>query len=215
MAITFINYHLRSADAAAVARIVRENITTCAFVSSCTDGWVTVCDETSESMEPSEIDRLATEFSRRLETILFTFLIPDSQVFAYHIFDNGDLIDEYNSTPELYGPISDEARSRLAGHPSVVLQHCRPGTQLVDIRSILIRAQAGTAGGFASTATAHDRAHRLAALLGINRARASYSFYDLEMNRVPGEDFTKIEGTRYQQRPPRRPIPPRLPPRRA
>jgi hypothetical protein len=216
MAITFVNYHLRANDAPAVARMAKEIISSRAFVSPATNRWVTVCDETSEAMDPAEIDRLATEFSKRLDTALFTFLIPDTQVFVYHLFNAGDLIDEYNSTPELDGPVTDETKARLAGRPSLVVQHCPPGTMLSAVQSVLVRSQAGMAGGFASSASAHDRAHRLADLLGIERVRATYSYYDLEMNRVsPSEQFTKVEGLRYQQRSPRRPIPPRLPPRRA
>jgi hypothetical protein len=213
MALTFINYHLRSTDGTAVTRIAEEIIHTRAFISPASGGWVTVCDESSQSLDPVEIDRLAMEFSRRLETALFTFLIPDIQVFAYHVFDTGDLIDEYNSTPELYGPISNEARFRLAGHPSIVLKHCRPGTLLSDVQSVLVRAQAGIAGGFASSASAHDRALRLATLLGIEHDHSIFSFEDLEANIAPhAEQYAKIESRTFQ-RPLRRTIPRRLPPK--
>jgi hypothetical protein len=213
MASTFVNYHLRCTNAHRVARIAEEIISTRAYVSPETDGWITICDETSQSLDPIELDRLAMEFSRRLETVLFTFLIPDIQVFAYHVFDNGDLLDEYNSTPELLGPVSDQARFRLAGHPSVILKHCRPGTALSEVQSILIRSQAGITGGFASSASAHDRAHRLAALLGIDHDHAIFSFEDLDTNLAPNaEQYTRIESRTFQ-RPLRRPIPRRLPPR--
>ena len=69
MASTFVNYHLRCTNASRVARIAEEIITTRAFVSPATDGWITVCDETSQSLDPIELDRLAMEFSRRLETL--------------------------------------------------------------------------------------------------------------------------------------------------
>jgi hypothetical protein len=213
MAASFVNFHVKSEDAAAVARAAREIVYRRAMVSPSTNGWVTVCDETCESQETNEIDRLAREFSGRLQTALFTFLVPDYHVFAYYLFREGDLIDEYNSTPEQFGPIEEEALDRLAGKPSMVLRYCHNGATAADVKAILVRSQSGLTGGFGSSASALDRAHQLAGLLGIERARASINYFDLLRNRLQGgEEFTRVESNRLQ-RPLRKPIPPRIPPR--
>jgi len=120
MGLFFVNYHLKTTDNQAVETHLQELVSRRACVSPPKHGWVTVFDEASDSHDSAEIDRLARELSHRLQTVLIAFVVHDSQVFAYYLFDQGDLIDEYNSAPDyLSHDLPEEARLRLAGQPAV------------------------------------------------------------------------------------------------
>jgi hypothetical protein len=134
----FTNYHLRCTDPAAVAESAKDLIATRAYVSPAKDGWITLYDETSESQDTAEITRLGRELSLRLNTALFAFLIHDSDVFVYYLFDRGELIDEYNSDPAYFsGAVTEETRHRLAGQPPTVLKYCPAGTTLLEVESAM------------------------------------------------------------------------------
>src|SRR3954451_20578894 len=112
MGASFVNFHLRTADEAAVVHACEELVSTYALISPPKGDWVTVYDESSDGQDPGEIDRLAHDLSLTLHAPLLAFLVHDSSLFVYYLFDEeGCLIDEYNSAPEHYG---EEARSRFA-----------------------------------------------------------------------------------------------------
>jgi hypothetical protein len=212
----FVNYQIRGNSAAVVVKAMQELAQSRAYVSPSNNGWITVYDQASDSQDNNEINRLAGDLSSRLGTALFAFLVHDSDVFAYYLYDNGDLIDEYNSRPGYFGEmVSDEARQRLAGQPAVVLNHCAAGTTLVEVETAMGWSQHLGEGGFASSVFAEDRLRPLAAALGIDEVRAllGYNYFEEERRSLPdGDQFTAINGQK-SAKPKRGPVPPRLPPR--
>ncbi len=218
MAASFVNYHLHTADAAAVARVAEEIITAQAFVSPSVNGWVTVFDETSDSQDPLEIDRLAHEFSEKLHVPLMVFMVINRAVFVYYLFDEeGCLIDEYNSAPEYFGgEVSDEIRERFAGRPIILEPLCRPGTAKADIEKVLGQARLRAEGGFASAVPADERLRQLAVLLAVDEHRAKLGFRDFQKTPLALADsanFIRIQSKR-RLRNPRTQVLPRIPPRK-
>lgn len=212
----FTNYHLRGTDVAAAAQATADLIATRAYLSPVKDGWITLYDETSESQDTAEITCLARELSQHLNTAVFAFLIYDSDVFIYYLFDHGELIDEYNSDPAYFGDVvSEETRHRLAGQPPTVLKYCPADTTLLEVESAMGWTQSSSEGGFATGVFAEDRLRPLAAALGIDEVRAmlGYSYFEQErLALADGAQFIPIPGK--NARPTKRgPVPPRLPPR--
>src|SRR4051794_36034958 len=167
MSASFVNYHLRTSDVAAVVRAAEQFISSRAYVSPATNGWITMYDETSDGQNPAEIDRLSHELSLTLHAPLLAFLVDDSSLFAYYLFDDqGCLIDEYNSAPTMFGQLAAaDSLQRFAGQPVLLEQYCQPGVNLEALHQVLSEGRTTSEGGFASTVPAEERARQLAVLL--------------------------------------------------
>jgi hypothetical protein len=83
MGVFFTNYQVHTKDAAACAKAIAEVIQARALVSDAKYGWISVYDETSESQDEHELERVAMELSSKLATEVFGFLLHDSDVFMY------------------------------------------------------------------------------------------------------------------------------------
>lgn len=218
MGASFVNYQLRTSDARAVVQAAQERVAARAYVSPAHNGWVTLFDETSDAQGPSEIDRLSHGLSLALHVPLLAFLVDDSSLFAYYLFDDeGCLIDEYNSAPALFGqPGSPDVHQRFAGQPVLLEQYCRPGVDLVALHHALSDGRTGVEGGFACTVPAEERVRQLAVLLGLHERRAMLGFTMFEMAPDALQDaaqFTLVQ-SRRRPRNPRNLVLPRIPPKR-
>jgi hypothetical protein len=210
----FVNYQIRCDDQAKVLTAIGELAQGRAYISPPKYGWVTVYDEISENQDAYEIGRLGSELSTKLETVVFAFLVNDSTMFVYYLFDNGDLLDEYNSNPP---PNHEHAEAdqqvRFAGRPDILMNYCVPGTNRSDIEAALLRAESLVEGGFATSVHAEERLQALATALLMDELRASLGFIDFDhrRTRIPeGRDFQLIDG-RKLRRPSMRRIPPQIP----
>ncbi len=155
--------------------------------------------------------------SINLDAAVLAFLVNDSSLFVYYLFENGNLTDEYNSSPALPNPNADSnQRYRFAGRPEILLNYCPPGTQRSVIEKALIRPDLLVEGGFASFMFAEERLRPLAAALRIDEARALAGFNDFERNWAGFPDsrlFQPIGGKPMKKLAVKR-IPPPIPPRR-
>lgn len=208
---TFVNFHVRSTDAAPVATAARELIQGRAYHTASVNGWVSLYDEVCERQDAYEIGRLAGELSARLSTAVLAFLVAEGSLFVYYLFQSGDLLDEYNSDP---APASEQAgvdpNHWFSGRPDVLAQFGPPGTDPARVGECLARAGVRREGGFASAVRADQRLRPLARLLAIDVARATTGFYEVDRKR--SGDFTRLDG-RPLRNPFRGPVPPRVPPR--
>lgn len=208
-----VSYHMKTNDAAAVVQAAKEIISSRAYVSPEKNGWVSLYDKLSETPDPREIDRIAHDLTVRITGGLFTFVLHDG-MFVYHLFDDGDLRDEYSSDPSYFGGlVSEEERKRWAGRPTVVAGYCAPGKQPADVEAALGRGHLLREGGFGAAVSAEARRRMMADLLGIDPARSILTFSSVEGKQATLEDgdkFVRIDGKRAQP-PWRGPIPPRMP----
>jgi hypothetical protein len=106
--------------------------------------------------------------SRGLRAAVFAFLVHDSDVLMYLLYENGQLADEFNSVPDYFGEVDDETKQRYRGDVQAVLRHCRRGTTAADVERVLHPDDGDT---FAEEALSD-----LAALLGIDETRAAMGF---------------------------------------
>jgi hypothetical protein len=183
----FTNYQVRSESPPDAARALARLTAGPAVVSPASGGWVTVYDEPSDAQDLDLLRRTAMGLSRALSTAVFAFLVHDSDVLIYLLYESGGLADEFNSCPDYFGE-SDEA---LGGDAPAVLRHCRTGTTVEQVQHLL-----DPDGG---SAFAEQTLEELAYLLGIDPSRATSGFTyfteaDADGPPPDAEQYIKVEG---------------------
>ena len=217
MAASYVNYHVRSDDTAAVAAAVKAQVQGRAVLTPPSGGWVTLYDEISERQDAYEIGRIAGELSVMLSTAVFAFVVNADTLFVYYLFENGDLMDEYNSSP---GPTDVRAgvdpASWFAGRPELLVNYCAEGTRPEAIAGALARVDTlHSSTGFGAAVRAEQRLRPLAGALRIDIARATRGYNDVGP-RAPGiadaASYVRLDGKPIKN-PFRGPVPPRQPPK--
>jgi hypothetical protein len=208
----FVNFQIRSGDAQEVAAVAAGAVRGLAYISPEAGRWVSLYDRTAESQDVYEIDRVATEISGALGTIVLVFLVADTTMLVYYVFDSGGLIDEYHSTLPAFpdGPEIGE-HPRFGGRPEVLIPLCRPGVLRVDIDSALEKSEISHDAGFGSTVPATDRILLLANALGIDVARATIGYDGLHamLRTLPdAAAYFQVDGRRQRRSGGR--VPPKL-----
>src|SRR5262245_52734565 len=95
----FTNLHARTVDATAFERALTTLGALPAYVSEPEGGWLSAYPELTESQDTDELDRLASALSQHLHCAVFAFLVHDSDIFRYVLFEDGKLRDVYDSAP--------------------------------------------------------------------------------------------------------------------
>jgi hypothetical protein len=166
----FTNYQVRSDSMPAVLKALGPLIESRAYVSPPQAGWVTVYDEASDDQDDTIIQELGTGLSRALTTTVLAFLLHDSDIFRYWLFQKGELIDEFDSNPEYFGNRVDEKTlRRLRGNTAALLPLCRAGTTPAQIDAVLHDPDA-------PSGMADDILSDLVELLDIDESRAMLGF---------------------------------------
>ena len=214
MAASYVNFHVRSDDQAAVAAAAAALVQGRAYVSPAGGGWVSVYDEVSERQDAYEIGRVAGEMSVALDTAVFAFVVNADTLFVYYLFERGDLMDEYNSAP---GPTDARAgvdpSAWFAGRPELLVNYCAPGTRPETLATALARQDTLHESGFGSAVRAEQRLRPLAGALRVDITRATRGFHDVDRRPPPDvAAYQRLDG-RPIKNPFRGPVPPRMPPR--
>jgi hypothetical protein len=167
------NFHVRASDSTAVRKQVADCGAQNYRVTDPRRGWITIYEMRASEQDEQWIKSLARELSSGLNTACVAFLLHESEIACYWLCDQGRLIDEFNSFPDYFEPVSAAERKRVSGQPDVFLRYCRPGVTNRQIHDILT----------ASVTFADDTIVQLAALLDIDPERALQDFRD------EGDDF--------------------------
>jgi hypothetical protein len=107
----YTNITLRGPDREQVAQCLKQMKRT-AYVSPTTDGFTVVYDKETETQDDADLMGLASQLSAAFECPALAVLVHDSDIFAYWLFEEGTLADEYNSAP---GYFEGLARAHPAG----------------------------------------------------------------------------------------------------
>jgi hypothetical protein len=214
MGSNFVNFQVKSTDAAAVIAAATGLVQARAYVSPVKTGWVTLYDEKCESQDAYEIGRIGEELSLKLNTAVLVILVHDSTLLVYYLFDNSDLLDEYNSNPPPVNPNANtDQRYRFMGRPEILLNYCPAGTPRAQIEKALLRGDALSEGGFATNMFAEERLRPLMSAMQIDETRATSGFNDFERRYAAFPDssqFTAIGGKPVKPLQIKR-IPPQIP----
>jgi hypothetical protein len=177
----FVNFHVKTRSRKSVMTVLRNLIDTRAYVSSSRGGWVSVYEERTSSQDDEEIARLGRELSSHLEAPVIGFLVHDSDVLRYWLFEGGQLRDEFDSLPDYFQPTTEDTRKRLQGKPEVLRKYSKRGTTPESLQSHLRQGGAGFE-------LAESRLEGLAALLGIDSDRVTLDFQDFERGELSPQD---------------------------
>ena len=96
----YTNYTLRGPSQQSVANVLAGRS---AIVTPAQDGCVVVFDEESDEQNSEVIAELAAKLSGNLNCPLLAVLNHDDDIFWYQFYLNGELLDEYNSSPNYFG----------------------------------------------------------------------------------------------------------------
>ena len=81
----------------------------------------------------------ASEFlSKRLGRPVFSFHIHDEDLWMYQLFENGEVVDQFNPIPEYWDGLEPDEIKRWAGNAAAVAQRV-PGLDAGQISKYLIR----------------------------------------------------------------------------
>jgi hypothetical protein len=95
----YANITLKGPDQASVASALRgRNAVVVPKIGDCIVAFDSVCD----AQDSDAIKELTSRISRELHCAAFAAIVHDDDVFAYFLYENGDLTDWYNSAPSYF-----------------------------------------------------------------------------------------------------------------
>lgn len=131
----YVNYTLRGADQKSVAAVLAGRS---AIVSPVQDNCVVVFDKESDEQDYKIIAELASWLSGQLYCPLLAVLNHDDDILWYQLYLNGELMDEYDSTPGYFDDSRDEAtRVRPKGGDAQKLCSAFAVNSVKDVEDIL------------------------------------------------------------------------------
>jgi ankyrin repeat protein len=167
MGLFCVNMHFRTSDDGAVSAALDRRGAAGRHVLPAKGGWVSAYEELASQQDESRIRDLAGGLSRDLRAVGIAFLVHDSDIACYWLFERGKLLDEYNSCPDYFD--ADPADNQPSGgRPEVLLPFCKSGIREEDLAAILSE----------QTVFADDIAGQLAEALGIDPELALSDYRD-------------------------------------
>jgi hypothetical protein len=73
-----------------------------AYLSVSAGDFSVVYDKNSENQDKNELMRLAESLTRKLHCSALASLVHDSDIFLYWLYENGKLVDTYDSLPDYF-----------------------------------------------------------------------------------------------------------------
>lgn len=132
-----------------------------AIVTPAQNGCVVVFDEQSDEQDSAVIAELGAHLSRELGCSVLAVLNHDDDIFWYQLYVNGELADEYDSSPGYFDPEAEP--SGPAGGDAEKLCGAFGSNAQAEVEGIL-RKSAFDAGGYTFAVERHSD---LARALGI------------------------------------------------
>jgi hypothetical protein len=179
MGLFCVNVHFRTTDDKTLAEALNRRRITRYRILPAKNGWTSLYEERASEQDDRRIRELAGRLSEELHVAAIAFLVHDSDIACYWLYDSGQLLDEYNSDPEYFGE-SDGPPSPQGGRPEILLRYCRPGVRQDELAAILAEETVR------ATTFAEDLIGRLAKALGIDRSRAIADYRDAASGDAPG-----------------------------
>ena len=179
MGLFCVNFHFRTTDDKALSEALNRRGITRYRVVPAKSGWTSLYEEQASGQDDIRIRDLGSGLSEDLHVAGIAFLVHDSDIACYWLFDKGQLLDEYNSDPDYFGD-SDGPPSPSGGRPDVLLRYCRPGVRQDELAEILAEETVQ------ATTFAEHLIEQLAKALGIDRNRAIADYRDTASEAGPG-----------------------------
>lgn len=107
MGIFYVNHTVRAPQPHVIAVLKKEGRT--AFVSPTFNGYTVICDRQCDDQDPVAIAQLGQKLSAQLESPALAVLNHDDAILCYWLFEQGRLIEEYDSFPDCFEDEDDES----------------------------------------------------------------------------------------------------------
>ena len=169
----YTNITLRTAQQDRVAEALKAGRRE-AFVSKPANGCTVVFDRECEDQDLEILNNLASSLSARLSCAALAVLNHDDDVLIYTLHENGEMVDEYNSSPEYFesGPGAEPE----GGDANVLSRAFGVAGRADDVETVL-RKPWGTDDGVTFEMERHQE---LVDILGLPAAAvpAGYNYLD-------------------------------------
>jgi hypothetical protein len=166
MGLFCVNFHFRTTDDRALSEALGRRGISRYRVVPAQSGWTSLYEEQASEQDDRRIRDLAGGLSKDLHVPAVAFMVHDSDIACYWLFDNGRLLDEYNSDPGYFDTDTDGPPSPSGGRTDVLLRYCQPGVRQDELAALLSQETVR------ATTFAEDVIGRLARALGIDRRLA-------------------------------------------
>jgi hypothetical protein len=180
MGLFCVNFHFRTTDHRALSEALDRRGIGRYRVVPARSGWTSLCEEQASEQDDRRIRDLAGGLSEDLHVPAIAFMVHDSDIACYWLFDNGQLLDEYNSDPGYFESDADGPPSPSGGRADVLLRYCRPGVRQDELAAMLSQETVR------ATTFAEDVIRRLAKALGIDGKLAIADYRDVASDDGPG-----------------------------
>ena len=124
------------------------------------NGWVAVRAELLDR-DRHALGRFASELSNATAAVVCTLALEDGRLVRYVLYERGNIVDEYQSVPEYYGPIPPGDVVALGANATVV-------SRLTGAEPSRVRAVARTAASPDELPPAPELLQQIAELLGLS-----------------------------------------------
>jgi hypothetical protein len=175
MGLFCVNFHFRTTDDAALSAALDRRGVTNYRVLPAKGGWTSLYEEQASEQDDTRIRDLAGSLSKDLRAPAISFMVHDSDIACYWLFDSGRLLDDYNSCPDYFAEEDNEPAGPSGGRPEVLLPFCRSGVSAEEIAAVLAEKEL----------FAERIIERLADLVGIDRRRALADYNGIERGEDP------------------------------
>lgn len=139
MGSSFTNIQIRNTTTSAVCKLIQSLSASRAYVSKPKNGWLTLyTEETEDRNQEKKLKKLAKAISKSLKTDVFAFLVYDSGIAMYWLYQCGSLIDAFDSCPDYFDDeVGDQPCKRVGGKTELILPMCKPGTTHAQLEAVL------------------------------------------------------------------------------
>jgi hypothetical protein len=165
MGLFCVNFHFRTNDDKALSAAVKGRGVDRFRILPAKGGWASLYEEQASQQDDERIRELASGLSKQLGVAVIAFLVHDSDIACYWLFEKGKLLDEFNSCPDYF---EGGGSGPSGGDPNIFVRYCRKGVRAEEIAEIL-------AG---ENLFAERVIERLAETLGIDVERALQDYGD-------------------------------------
>jgi len=172
----YTNYTLRGPTQKAVATALAGRK---AIVSPESCGCVVAYDEASDDQDLDAIASLASHLSGTLHCPVLAVIDHDDDILWYQLYENGELTDDYDSTPGYFDPNAQP--SAPAGGDAERLCQAFGASDLAAVEAVL-RKSSFDSGGYVF---AHERHADLVRALGIPEFAVLKAYASFERGEIP------------------------------
>lgn len=185
----YTNIILRGSSQESIAEYLdRQNRN--AYVSPTVNGCTVVYDEQCESQDTPILEGLAANLSKQFVCPALAILNHDDDILWYKLYDSGQFVDEYDSSPSYFDTSATEIAAPKGGVAQVLCRVFKAENNLAEVEKIL-RAPQPDRYVFAI-----ERHEELARALGIPNFSVGCGYNYIQEDELPeGLDFNDLRQT--------------------